>query len=52
MIIKVQSILFPYVRHIEIKKANIVSKSDRITADRIMLALLFGVTVVASILFS
>ena len=52
MIIKVQSILFPYVRHAEIKKANVVSKSDRITADRIVLALLFGATIVLSILFS
>ncbi|SFG65449.1 hypothetical protein [Pedobacter insulae] len=52
MIIKVQSILFPYVRQWEIQKARASKKSDRIIADRIVMAILFGITIAAALLFS
>jgi hypothetical protein len=52
MIIKMQSVIFPYVRQKEIKKASTLRKSDRVMADRIMMAILFGVVIVAAILFT
>jgi hypothetical protein len=52
MIIKMQSMLFPYVRQKEIKKASPLRKSDRVMADRILMAIMFCAVIIAAIVFS
>lgn len=52
MIIKMQSILFPYARQREEKKPVVLTKQDKINADRIVMILLFALTTIAAILFA
>ncbi|MES2651821.1 MAG: hypothetical protein V4663_08775 [Bacteroidota bacterium] len=52
MIIKFQSILFPYARQREEKKPVILSKKDKVNADRIVVIFLFILTIAAAIIFS
>ena len=52
MIIKIQSILFPYARQKEDKKPVQLAKKDRVYADRVVMILLFIVIIVAAVIFS
>ncbi len=52
MIIKIQSILFPYARQRGKKEPATVSKKDKVNADRIVMILLFIMVIVAAIIFS
>ena len=52
MIIKIQSILFPYARQKEDKKPVLLTKKDRVSADRIVMILLFIAIIVTAIIFS
>jgi hypothetical protein len=52
MIIKMQSVLFPYARHREEKKRVVLTKKDRVNADRVVMIFLFAITIVAAVIFS
>jgi hypothetical protein len=52
MILKLQSILFPYARHREPRKKIILTKSDRIAADRLIMGLLLIAVIIAAVIFS
>ena len=52
MIIKPQSILFPYARQKEDKKPVQLPQKDRVYADRVVMILLFVVIIVTAIFFS
>ena len=52
MIIKLQSILFPYAGQREERKPIVLSKQDKINADRLVMILLFALTTVAAVIFS
>lgn len=52
MIIKIQSILFPYARQKEDKKPVQLAQKDRIYADRMVMILLLIVIIIAAIFFS
>jgi len=52
MIIKMQSILFPYAGQKEDKKPMVLTKRDKINADRLVMILLFAVMVIVAVIFS
>lgn len=52
MIIKLQSILFPYATQGVERKPIQLSKKDRINADRLVMLFLFGLTIAGAIIFS
>lgn len=52
MIIKVQSLLFPYARQREEKQPKVLTRKDRINADRVVMLALFLLTIAGAILFS
>ncbi|MEJ5994681.1 hypothetical protein WG904_09665 [Pedobacter sp. Du54] len=52
MILKLQSIFFPYARHREAKQPKLVSKQDKINADRLVMLVLFALTIASAIILS
>ena len=52
MIIKTQSILFPYARQKEDKKPVQIAKKNRVNADRVVMILLFIVIIIVAVIFS
>ena len=52
MIIKVQSLLFPFARQREEKKPVVLSKKDKVNADRIVMIFLLILTIIAAVIFS
>lgn len=52
MIIKLQSILFPFARQREEKKTVQLTRKDRVNADRVVMFFLFALTIAGAIIFS
>jgi hypothetical protein len=52
MIIKLQNVLYPYARQREAKKPIVLSRQDKVNADRIVMIFLFALSIVAAVIFS
>lgn len=52
MIIKVQNILLPYARQRAEKKPVVLSKKDKVNADRVVMIFLLIITIVAAVILS
>ena len=52
MIIKLQSVLFPYAGQREVKQPVVLTKKDKVKADRVVMGILFAIMVIAAVIFS